>query len=202
MNETQNNRGHGLKTSRHQVILIATFIPFCWLAFMAVHELGHVVAGWSTGGTVTKVVVHPLAISRTDVSPNPHPLIVVWAGPLLGVILPMVIWGIFWAAKLPGDYLARFFAGFCLIANGAYIAAGSFGQIADAGDMLRHGSPIWLLWLFGFVSVPIGLLLWHGLGPKFGLGNASGQVDPWAAFISLAMLVILVVATALMSPMF
>ena len=26
----------------NQVILIGSFIPFCWLAFMLVHELGHV----------------------------------------------------------------------------------------------------------------------------------------------------------------
>ena len=75
----------------NQFILIATFIPFCWLAFMAVHELGHVVAANLTGGTVTKIVVHPLAISRTDVSPNLNPLAVVWTGPILGVLLPLSV---------------------------------------------------------------------------------------------------------------
>src|SRR5208337_624939 len=69
----------------HQVLLIGTFLPLCWMAMMAVHELGHVVAAVATGGKVEKVVLHPLMISRTDVSPNPSPLIVVWAGPIVGV---------------------------------------------------------------------------------------------------------------------
>ena len=184
----------------NQIILIASFIPFCWLSFMAVHELGHIVAGLCTGGSVTKIVVHPLAISRTDVSPNPNPLITVWAGPIIGVLLPLAIWGVFSKFNMPGDYLARFFAGFCLIANGAYIGIGSFENIGDAGDMMKHGSSIWLLWLFGIITVPIGFLIWHRLGPKFGLGESNGNVDEWAAYLSLGMFTVLFLATFLISP--
>ena len=186
----------------NQVILIASFIPFCWLAFMATHELGHVIAGLSTGGTITKVVVHPLAISRTDVSPNPNPLITVWAGPIIGVLLPLSAWTAFWKFKIPGDYLARFFAGFCMIANGAYIGIGSFENIGDAGDMMKHGSPIWLLWLFGTITVPFGFLIWHRLGSKFGLGESKGRVDEWAAYVSLGLFTALFLATFLTSPRF
>ena len=186
----------------NQAILVASFVPFCWLAFMAIHELGHVIAGLFTGGTITKVVVHPLAISRTDVSPNPNPLVTVWAGPIIGVILPLGIWAVFWKFKIPGDYLARFFAGFCLIANGAYIGTGSFENIGDAGDMMKHGSPIWLLWLFGIITAPIGFLSWHRLGTKFGLGESNGNVDEWAAYVSLGLFIALFLATFLISPRF
>ena len=186
----------------NQVILIASFMPFCWLAFMAIHELGHVIAGLSTGGTITKVALHPLAISRTDVSPNPNPLVTVWAGPIIGVLLPLGAWAAFWKFKIPGDYLARFFAGFCMIANGAYIGIGSFENIGDAGDMMIHGSPIWLLRLFGTITVPIGFLIWHRLGPKFGLGESKGCVDDWAAYVSLSLFTALFLATFLISPRF
>lgn len=169
---------------------------------MAVHELGHVIAGLTTGGTVTKVVLHPLAISRTDISPNPNPLAVVWAGPIIGVVLPLTIWGILWKFKIPGDYLARFFAGFCLIANGAYIGIGSFENIGDAGDMIKNGSPTWLLWLFGIITVPIGFLIWHRLSPKFGLSESNGRVDEWAAYVSLGLFIVLFLATFLVSPRF
>ena len=64
----------------NQIILIGTFIGFSWLGMQAVHELGHVLGAILTGGRVTTVVLHPLTISRTDVFPNPHPLIEVWAG--------------------------------------------------------------------------------------------------------------------------
>ncbi len=186
----------------NQFILIATFLPFCWLAFMAVHELGHVCAATVTGGTVTNVVLHPLAISRTDVSPNPNPITVVWAGPFVGVLLPLLFWGALWKFKIPGDYLARFFAGFCLIANGVYIGVGSFEKIGDAGDMLKSGSPIWTLWIFGIVTVPFGFLIWHRLGEKFGLGESDGQVDRWAVYLAVCLLGLILTATCLISPQY
>jgi hypothetical protein len=178
----------------HQCLLLASVLLLSWLGMMAVHEFGHVVGAWLTGGTVTRVVLHPLAISRTDVSPNPHPRIVVWMGPLLGCLLPLAAFGLAQAVRLPGAYLLRFFAGFCLIANGAYIGVGSFDRVGDAGDMLRHGSPTWQLWLFGAVAVPGGLLLWHRLGPHFGLGKAAGRVSRRAAWVCLLALAVLVVA--------
>ena len=186
----------------NQVILIGAFIPFCWLAFMACHELGHVIAGLATGGSITKVVLHPLAISRTDVSPNPSPLTVVWAGPIVGVLLPVTIWFLFWKLKIRGDYLTQFFAGFCLIANGAYIGIGSFENVGDAGDMIKYGSPTWLLWLFGIATVPLGFLLFHRLGPKFGMGESNGRVDEWAAYLSLLLFTTIFLVTFLASPRF
>jgi hypothetical protein len=167
---------------------------------MATHELGHVLAGWFTGGTVTKVILHPLSISRTDVSPNPRPGIVVWAGALAGVGLPLLIWAGFRILGIAGSYLPRFFAGFCMIANGAYIAAGSLGRIGDAGEMLRHGAPAWLLWLFGAVTMPLGIMMWHGLGHWFGFGEARGRVDVRAAYFSLILFLLVVALEFAWSP--
>lgn len=176
----------------YQLLLIATFLPLCWLAMQAVHESGHVTAAWATGGRVNKVVLHPLTISRTDAAGSAHALAVVWAGPVMGIALPLAILGIFKAARWKWEYLAQFFAGFCLIANGAYLGAGSFAGIGDAGDLVRLGSPKWCLWLFGLVAVPLGLYLWNGLGPSFGLGQGKGKVDGRAAVCSAALLSIVV----------
>ena len=186
----------------NQAILIGSFIPFCWLAFMATHELGHIVAGFLTGGSVNKVVIHPFAISRTDVSPNPNPLAVVWAGPIIGTLLPLLIWQTFLRLKLPADSLPRFFAGFCLIANGAYISIGAFDHVGDAGDMIKNGSPMWLLWIFGAFTIPTGFLLWHRLGPSFGLGESNGQVSESAAYFSIGLFSLTFLATFLISPRF
>jgi hypothetical protein len=95
---------------------------------------------------------------------------------------------------MPGTYLLRFFAGFCLIANGAYIGVGSFEGAGDAGDLVRHGAALWQLWTFGLVTAPLGLLLWHKQGPHFGLGTATGDVQPTAAYVCLALLIVLIVA--------
>lgn len=161
-----------------QFILIGSFLPLCWFGMMAVHELGHVLAALATGGTVTKVVLDPFAISRTDVEPNPKPLIVAWAGPLVGVAVPLFIWGTFHVMRIPGAHLPRFFAGVCLVANGTYIGIGSFAGIGDADTLVHHGAPIWTLWLFGAVATPAGFGLWHRLGPSFGIGQSGGRIDP------------------------
>jgi Peptidase M50B-like len=176
-----------------QIVLIVSTVLGSWLGMQAVHELGHVVGAWVTGGRVARVVLHPLTISRTDLADNPQPLLVVWAGPVLGAVLPLALWGVSAGLGLAGTFVWRFFAGFCLLANGAYIAGGSFDGIGDCGEMLRHGSPIWLLWLFGAVCVPIGFGLWHGQGRHFGLGPARGQVSAGVAYASLGAFVVLLV---------
>ncbi|WP_428306360.1 M50 family metallopeptidase [Lacipirellula sp.] len=150
-------------------------VYLAWLAMQAVHEAGHVVAAWLTRGTVTSVELPLLGISRTDVRPNPRPLAVAWAGPIVGAIIPLLLMLLVrQRIRISGDAaatartrrrllsgLTEFFAGFCLIANGAYISIGSFERIGDAGDLLRHGSPQWLLVVFGVVAVLAGLLVWH-----------------------------------------
>src|SRR5207302_8304880 len=55
---------------------------------------------------------------RSDLDSNPNPLLVVWAGPAFGVILPLLLWGACAALHVPGSFVLRFFAGFCLITNG------------------------------------------------------------------------------------
>ena len=168
----------------HQAILIVSTVVGSWLGMQAVHESGHVVAAWMTGGRVVRVVLHPLTISRTDLADNPHPLAVVWAGPVIGVLLPLFLWLGAAGLRMPGAFVLRFFAGFCLLANGAYLAAGSFFGIGDCGVMLRCGSSPWQLWLFGAATIPAGLWLWHRQGEHFGLGRAAGPVSPGVAIAS------------------
>lgn len=108
-----------------QVLLILSTLGFSWLAMQVVHEFGHVIHAWASGGAVVRVYLHPLDISRTDLARNPHPLFVAWGGAIWGCVLPLGLFGLVrwrWPAQA---YLPAFFAGFCLIANGAYLAAGS-----------------------------------------------------------------------------
>jgi hypothetical protein len=169
----------------HQVVLIGSTILASWLGMQAVHESGHVLGSWLTGGRVARVVLNPLTISRTDLDHNPRPLAVVWAGPIVGVAAPLAAWAVAAAVRLPGAFALRFFAGFCLLTNGLYIGVGSFDAVGDCGDMLRHGSEPWQLWLFGACAAPVGLWLWHRQGPHFGLGPARGRVNRGVAWASL-----------------
>jgi hypothetical protein len=177
----------------HQIVLIASTLLGSWLGMQAVHESGHVLGAWLTGGRVARVVLYALTISRTDLAHNPYPLIVVWAGPFIGVMEPLLLWTIGVSARLRGAFVLRFFAGFCLLANGLYIGVGSFDRVGDCGEMLRHGSTMWHLWLFGTLTAPVGLCLWHDQGRNFGLGPTQGQVNRGVAYGSLVVCMALLV---------
>lgn len=176
-----------------QLIFVASLLALSWHAMMAVHEFGHVIGAFGTGGDVQRVVLHPLTISRTDVSPNPDPSIVVWLGPVLGCLIPAAIWLLMSERWIVTRRLAKFFAGFCLVANGAYISLGSFDRIGDCGVMLDHGSPLWLLLAFGAVTIPLGFCVWHSLGSVTCFISDPNRVDPAAAkMLAIAMVVIMV----------
>ena len=175
---------------RRTTLILFTLLS-SWLGMQAVHELGHVLGAWITGGRVGRVVLHPLTISRTDVVENPHPLFVVWAGPLGGVLLPLLVWVCVAQLRPNVAFLPRFFAGFCLLANGLYIGIGSFNRVGDCGEMLRHGSPVWLLWGFGLLTAPIGLWLWHDQGRHFGWGTPAVEVSKAATVTSVVACLVL-----------
>jgi hypothetical protein len=174
-------------------VLIGSTLLSSWLGMQAIHESGHVLGAWMTGGRVARVVLNTLTISRTDLAENPHPLVVVWAGPVVGVAAPLLLWGLAVAARVSWVFMLRFLAGFCLLANGLYIGVGSFGRVGDCGEMLRHGSELWQMWLFGAATAPVGLWLWDRQGPHFGLGSAKGQVSRGAAYGSLIVCLALLV---------
>lgn len=174
-------------------VLIASTLVGAWLGMQAVHELGHVLGAWATGGEVQRVVLDPLSISRTDVANSRSPGVVIWAGPVVGAAVPVAAWLAATAIGWHTAFLLRFFAGFCLVANGLYIGLGSFGRVGDCGEMLRHGASPWQLWLFGLTAVPAGLWLWNGQGRHFGIGPNAKPVRPAVAYGSLVVCLALVV---------
>lgn len=185
------NEGDPKQRSGHcaaTAVLIAVFLPFCWFAMQTVHELGHVAGGILAGGELRRVVLHPAEISRTDFAENPRPLVTVWSGPVIGIALPLAIWLLSVRLKSGEAFLARFFVGFCLIANGCYVGIGWTIRAGDAGTMLRHGSPVWLLVLFGLSCVPAGLACWHGQAAWFGIGRGRKHVAWRTAVISASLL--------------
>jgi hypothetical protein len=126
-----------------------------------VHEFGHMLAARITGGRVISVSLPFFGFSQTIVHPNPHELFVVWGGPLIGAALPLTSLGIWRMACRSVPEFLRFFAGFCCIANGAYIGFGWIRRAGDAGDMLRLGTPIPVMIAFGAACTVLGLLCWH-----------------------------------------
>ena len=183
-----------------QILLLATFLPWCWLMMMVVHEAGHVLMAWMTDATVERVVLHPLAISRTDLSENPHPLLVSWAGAIFGSLMPLHVWLMLWSLRLAVAPFVRFFAGFCLVANGVYLGMGAWTGDGDAGDLLRYGASLWHLILFGMVATGGGMWCWHGLGTTFGFANQHESITWRTIFSAVAALALTVMLELLLSP--
>lgn len=182
-----------------QAVLIVTMLANAWLLMQAVHEFGHVLAAWLTGGEVAQVVLHPLTISRTDLRDNPSPAFVCWAGPIFGALAPLIVWAAMRGYRVTGEASVRFFAGFCLIANGAYLAVGARDGIGDAGDLLNLGISAWTLYLFGAATIPCGLWLWNGLGTRFGIGPDADAIRWDATIPSVVLLSVIIVLEVLLS---
>lgn len=161
-----------------------------WLMMQVLHELGHVIAAWAVGSTVVNVDLHPLRISETTISPQPVPRIVIWARPVLGSLLPILIW--ISMRKSVWSPCFRFFAGFCLIANGAYLGSGVWEPVGDAFDLVQASTPRWQLGLFGAITLPCGIWYWDGLQHKLGIGSSAEQTS-WQRFFIIAALLTLLI---------
>ncbi|HWB11081.1 MAG TPA: M50 family metallopeptidase [Pirellulales bacterium] len=151
-----------------------------WLAMTATHEFGHVLHVWLSGGRVVGVELPPRGLGHTRVSLNPHPQFVAWGGACWGSILGTSAI-VFTRRGALSRWCGRFFAGTCLIANGAYLGIGGlFGDpngADDAHELLRQGAHAWQLQLFGLVAASAGLVVRHRLGRRLGFDLAIQIAD-------------------------
>jgi hypothetical protein len=101
-----------------------------------VHESGHIICGRACGGTLRSVDLLPWHLPYSLFEPDPCPLITLWGGPILGVLIPLIV-----AFAIRKDWL-MFIADFCLLANGAYLATAwlSGDRYLDTPQLLAHGA--------------------------------------------------------------
>lgn len=75
------------------------------------HECGHIVGGWMGGATLTDCDLAPWRMPYSLHAPDPRPLMTLWSGPVLGVIVPLL------AAAVIQRPWSWFVADFCVLAN-------------------------------------------------------------------------------------
>lgn len=149
--------------ARVSVVLVAA-IAWAWLAMLLTHELGHIVAVPLTGGELTYVNVYPGQIPSTLAGANPRPGVVLWAGFFSGWLIPQGV-----ALLLRGGILrhaARCWAGFCWVANGAYLAFGGLERFADTAQLIRLGWSAWLLVPAGVAAAVLGYWQFRAALPR------------------------------------
>jgi hypothetical protein len=130
-----------------------------WWLMMAIHELGHVLGCLFTGATIEAVILWPWTISQTVRSGSAAPLIDAWSGPIVGAVLPLLIW-LALRRRRHAAWIGGW-AGFCLVANGVYLGVGWIDAVGDAGDLLHLGMPTWVLGVVGGLGLAAGLWVWH-----------------------------------------
>ena len=122
---------------------------WCGLAMMLVHELGHVLAAWATGGVVTSVELRSGRLSHTLVRPNPHPSLVLWGGFVFGWLAPQLVAAVWRDDRGAVGPALRAWAAFCLLAGGAYLALGATERLTDTGQLVAAGWPLPALIVIG-----------------------------------------------------
>lgn len=159
-----------------RVIYWTSLIAMVWWQMQTVHELGHILAALSLNEQIAEINLHPLQLSHTLLESHHYSTIFLWSGPLFGVLLPFALWQLSCFYKRDWSHVLRFYAGFCLIANGAYLGSAAISAVGDAKDLLNQRVPDYYLFTFGAITIPVGFWLWNGQGAKFGLGKNAEDV--------------------------
>ena len=138
------------------------------------HEAGHILGGWCCGGTLADADLLPWHLPYSFFSPDPHPLITLWSGPILGVIAPVII-----AACVRRDW-AWLIAYFCVLANGVYIATALFSgdPQLDTPKMLHQGAnPVSIL-IYCVLAIVAGYAGFRRYGKRFFSQTATVATEP------------------------
>jgi hypothetical protein len=134
------------RVTRFLLLLVAS-----WIVMTFTHEMGHIIGGTCCGGTLQAVDLMPWRLPYSIFEPDPFPLVTLWAGLILGALIPVVV-----AVIVQRDWM-WFIANFCVLANGAYIATAWFSgdHYLDTPKLLEHGAStiaiaVYCLFTIGF----------------------------------------------------
>ena len=119
-----------------RVFRFVLLLAVSWCVMTFTHELGHIVAGWSCGGTLKSADLRPWHLPYSIFDPDPRPLVTLWGGPALGVVLPLGV------ALLVRRHWIWFITYFCIVANGVYLATAwvSGDRHLDTPQLLERGA--------------------------------------------------------------
>ena len=129
--------------------VVFTFVCLSWCVMVTTHEAGHLFGGWCAGAVLKDYDIRPWRLPYSIFDPDPHPLITLWFGPMLGVTVPLLV------ALLFPNRMVAMVASFCLVANGLYLAVGllSDDRWIDSQRLLEHGSSKWMIGLLSLACL-------------------------------------------------
>jgi hypothetical protein len=149
------------ESSVARVFGMLAVLPIAWLWLQWTHETGHVLSGLLAGASIDRVVLDPIAFSRTDLSANPNPLLICWGGPVVGCLIGAGLPWLISAGSSGWRFTLRVIACFVLVGNGAYIGLGAITPVGDAEVLRDLGTPRWLMAAFGLVCFALAAVLYR-----------------------------------------
>lgn len=137
-----------------RVVALLGWLMLSWVVMCVTHESGHLLGGWLGGATLVAYDLAPWRLPYSIHDPDPHPQGTLWAGPLFGMVAPVLV------AMLIRRDRAWFVADFCLLANGCYLTLGwVWGERwHDTQRLLAAGASPWLIGVTGGTATAIGYL--------------------------------------------
>ncbi|MCA9064676.1 MAG: hypothetical protein KDA96_16505 [Planctomycetaceae bacterium] len=119
-----------------RIAALCALTAVSWITMTLTHECGHLIGGWFSGATLQQADLLPWHLPYSVFDPNPHPLLTLWSGPLLGILVPVGF------AGLVRHERVWFIASFCVLANGLYLAVAwvSGDRWLDTTQLLEHGA--------------------------------------------------------------
>ena len=139
-----------MRLFRH--LLAAILLIAAWCVMTLTHELGHVLCGWLGGGRLQRADLLPWHLPYSIFDPDPHPLVTLWGGPILGVLIPFAV------ATAMRRKLAWGIAHFCMLANGSYLATAwlTGDRYLDTARLLQNGAHPLSIALYCAVTIGFG----------------------------------------------
>jgi len=128
-------------TLRATLVLLGSF-AFAYNVVVVLHEIGHVVAAWASGGKPHSLRLHPFSTSSVEVVPDPRPLVTHAAGvvapPLVGLALLRALRAI---RTTPLRLPLLVIPSVACASSGLYLLVGITLEVGDAAVLSQGGIP-------------------------------------------------------------
>ncbi len=152
-NAASRRAGHGYTRGMAERVAMLTWrLAASWCVMVMTHEAGHLLGGWIGGATLVDFDLAPWGLPYSIHQPDPRPLLTLWAGPIVGVALPVAV------ALAAHRAWVWFIADFCVLANGAYLAIAwvGGGDRLDTPRLLAAGAPAFVVAVFCAATIAVG----------------------------------------------
>ena len=82
--------GNAVRSLAGKIPSMLVLLIVAWSVFVLTHEAGHLLGGWLSGARLCEVELRPWKLPYSLHNPDPQPLVTLWAGPIGGVVVPLL----------------------------------------------------------------------------------------------------------------